>query len=372
MVFNFKGLEPSRENDNSEPETVEDIEYLGINFGSYQTSISSSSGLKKTIPTMVGWPKDFIALKFLGKQMAVGDEAFEKRLSLNICHPLKAGVLNNDSKNKEAGTAFLTNILEHAKQGKNFNKIYTVIGTSPKIRPQDKNTIVDIISKETDKVMVASQPFLMAYGLNMLNKVLIVDIGSETTDLCLVNGTLPTEKDQITIDSGTSSIDNLLLSLLKRKHEKAFLNENIVRRIRENHGFVGTATDNIITQLPISAKLEDIDITEELQKACESIIPGILQSIKFLLAILDTDYQLKTRENILLTGGGSLIKGIADHMEKKLQEDLGSTKIITTKDPIAASADGALKLAQELPEEYWNNTMTSSEDQSISKVLSPV
>lgn len=370
MALKFRGLESSVENNKSQQNSNEDIEFIGINFGSFHTSISSASGFEKTVPTMVGWAKDFIALKFLGKQMVVGNEAFEKRLSLNIHHPLKAGVLNKEPRNKEAGSAFLVNILEQAKQGKNFNKFYTVIGTSPKIKGRDKSIILDILSKNADKVMVVSQPFAIAYGLGILNNALIVDIGADTTDLCLVNGTLPTEKDQITLDSGTSSIDNLLMSLLKRKHEQAFINENIVRRIRENHGFVGHTPDKIITQLPISTKLEDIDVTEEVQKSCESIIPGIIQSIKFLLAILDTDYQLKARENILLAGGGSLIKGISGHMEKILQDELGSTKITVIKDPIKSSSAGALKLAQELPEEYWNDSMTLSGDLSISQSLS--
>jgi len=360
MVFKFS--EKNKENSKKKG----NIEYIGVSFGSYQTTVSTTSGFKKTIPTMVGWAKDFIALKFLGKEAAIGCDAFDKRLSLNIYQPLSAGILNNNSKNKEAADAFIDNILEQVKKTGSSSKIHMAIGITSKATATNKKELIDLLSNKVDRISVVSQPFAVAYGLDMLNNALLIDIGAETIDLCLLYGTFPDERNQITIDSGSASIEKLLISLLKRKHENAFISDNIARGVKENFGFIGEPSEKVITQIPVSGKLEDIDMTAELREASESIIPQIIESVKYLLAILDSDYQRETRKNIYIAGAGSQIKGIAENIEKRLQQELGSTKVTAIKDPVATSADGLLKLAMEMPEEFWNDTSTSSESETVS------
>jgi len=47
--------------------------------------------------------------------------------------------------------------------------------------------------------MVVSEPFAVAYGMNLLNNALVIDIGAGTTDFCIMHGTIPSEEDQKTI-----------------------------------------------------------------------------------------------------------------------------------------------------------------------------
>lgn len=336
-------------------------EYIGINFGSSQTTISLHSGYNKTTPTMIGWAKDFIAQKFVGSQAAIGSEAFDKRLSLNICRPLESGILKSNSKDKTAAGTFLDSILKEAMpSGPSNKKIHIAIGIPPKATDKDKEALVNLINNRADKIAVVSQPFSIAYGLNLLSNSLVIDVGAETIDLCLQYGTFPDEKNQITIEQGSSSIDKLLVSLLKNKYENAFITENIAKRIKESFGFIGEPSEKVVTQIPISGKLENIDITSELREACESIIPQTIEAIKYLLAIVDMDYQRKTRKNILVAGAGGQLKGLTDHIEKILTKEMGDSKVIAVKNPVETSADGVLKLAQELPEEYWNFTKDES------------
>ena len=49
------------------------------------------------MPSFVGYPKDVVSRKLLKKDVLYGDEAIEKRLSLDCYRPLEHGVLKGSS-----------------------------------------------------------------------------------------------------------------------------------------------------------------------------------------------------------------------------------------------------------------------------------
>jgi len=61
------------------------------------------------------------------------------------------------------------------------------------------------------------------------------------------------------------------------------------------------------------------------------------------------------RNNIWLAGGGSQIRNLSKVLEDKL-EIIGGGRIQNFKDPIYGGADGALKLAMDMPKEFWHTT----------------
>src|SRR6185295_10931983 len=75
--------------------------YLGIDLGTSRTSVSASNGVRESMPSFVGYPKDVVSRKLLKKEILFGDEAIEKRLSLELFRPLGEGVIkgSNDEKN---------------------------------------------------------------------------------------------------------------------------------------------------------------------------------------------------------------------------------------------------------------------------------
>ena len=48
-----------------------DILYVGLDLGTSQSSISTSTDLHCTVTSVVGWPKDLISYKFLQKQVVM-------------------------------------------------------------------------------------------------------------------------------------------------------------------------------------------------------------------------------------------------------------------------------------------------------------
>ena len=66
----------------------------------------------------------------------------------------------------------------------------------------------------------------------------------------------------------------------------------------------------------------------------------------------DPEFQNELRQNILLAGGGSQIRGLGEEVRSNLSE-FGPCRVTIVDDPIYAGALGALKLAQDMPESEW-------------------
>ena len=71
----------------------EGILYVGIDMGTSRTSIAASNGVRATVASVVGYPKDVVGQKLFGRSVLFGDEAIEKRMSLDFHRPLEKGVL---------------------------------------------------------------------------------------------------------------------------------------------------------------------------------------------------------------------------------------------------------------------------------------
>jgi rod shape-determining protein MreB len=50
----------------------DNILHVGIDLGTSQSSIVTSTGIRRTVSSVVGWPKDLISYKFLKKQVVIG------------------------------------------------------------------------------------------------------------------------------------------------------------------------------------------------------------------------------------------------------------------------------------------------------------
>ena len=73
--------------------------YVGIDLGTYQSTISSSAGASHTIETIVGRPKDPVARNFLGRDVLFGNDALKNKLACNLYRPMAAGVAQDDEAN---------------------------------------------------------------------------------------------------------------------------------------------------------------------------------------------------------------------------------------------------------------------------------
>ena len=95
-----------------------------------------------------------------------------------------------------------------------------------------------------------------------------------------------------------------------------------------------------------------------MRRACEDILPGILETTAEMIARFDPEYQDAVRRNIILAGGGSQIRGLARRIEREMSA-YGPCKVKCVEDPLFAGADGFLALAKEMPAEYCDSPAES-------------
>jgi len=341
----------------AEPQKTEGVLYLGIDFGTSHCSVAASNGVREQISSHVGYPKDVVSKKLLKKDVLFGDEAMEKRLSLNFYRPLE--VLKTKSHDREdfdanlkAAQDLLKEIIRLAKPRKD-ELVYGVIGVPAQASIHSKDAIIKTAKEALDSVMLCSEPFAVAYGLDMLDDVLVIDIGAGTTDLCRMHGTMPEDSDQITIYNAGDWVDNRFAELMVERHPEAQFTIQMLKEIKERHSSVDERVEPALVQLPVNGKPTEFDVTQELREACQGIVPPIVEGLKKLVSTFDPEFQNKLKNRVLLAGGGSQIRGLHLAIEREMQKQLGGGKVNRIQEPVYGGSNGALKIAHDMPAEYW-------------------
>ncbi|MEE9128231.1 MAG: MamK family actin-like protein [Planctomycetota bacterium] len=334
--------------------------YIGMDLGTSRTAISASNGVRESMFSIVGYPKDHVSRKMLGKDRLFGQEAIDKRLSLQFLRPLESGVLKSVGGGKDkvdpdasrAAKDLIQEAIRIAKPRKD-ELIYCVVGAPAQASIHNKEAIVNAARASVDSVMLCSEPFAVAYGLDMLDDVLVIDIGAGTVDLCRMHGTMPEEADQITLDLGGDAVDLKLMDLLSKTCAGADFTVQMVREMKERYSFLGDPIERAVVELPVEGKPTEFDITDQIGRACSIIVDPIVEGLNKLVATFDPEFQHKLRQRVLLAGGGSQIKGLDTAIEEAMKRDVGGGKVIRIGEPLFGGANGALKIAHDMPEDYW-------------------
>lgn len=333
---------------------AEDILHIGIDLGTSRSAVAASNGNREWIESYVAWPRDFVAQKLLGERILFGEEAVKNRMSVNLVRPLENGVIRDGTERDEEAVRELIHFLIEKVGAKNGQKIHAAVGVPAEALKVNKLAIRDAVKEYADALMVVSEPFAVAYGLEALNNALIIDIGAGTVDFCVMHGTMPTEEDQRSLFTAGDHIDRRLMDLLTAHFPDARFSEMAVRGFKEKYGFVDGAAGKVKVSVPVGGKMTELDITREMELACQSIVPAILETAVDLIARYDPEIQEAVRQNIFLAGGGSQIRGLSDALESALKE-YGPVKVQVVDDPLFSGAAGALALAQDMPDEYWED-----------------
>ena len=338
--------------------------FVGIDLGTSRSAISAINGVRRMVESLVGYPKDAVARRMLKKDVVFGREVLENRLSLNVVRPLEKGVLKyvtdddaegepseEETQSKQAARQLLNHVVNLVEPGRD-ETIYGVVGVPAQATIQNKKAMIEAAKEVLDAVMLVSEPFAVAYGLDMLDDTLVIDIGAGTTDLCRMHGTVPGEEDQVSLAKAGDYVDQLLFDLVKEKYPDAQITVNMMREVKEQYGFVLEATESIQVEFPVGGRPVLHDVTAEVRKACESILPDVIEGVKSLVATFHPEFQAKLRNNIVLSGGGSQIAGLGKRIQEAMAE-LGGGRVTCVEEPLYAGANGALQLALDMPDEYW-------------------
>jgi rod shape-determining protein MreB len=334
-----------------------EILHVGIDLGTSRSAISASNGERFVVDSFVGWPADMVARKILKRNVLIGHEAVANRTMLDLHRPLERGLLKEGSdKDVEAVRELLRHLLGLVGVKKNgkveVGNVRAVVGVPAAALRTNKQYLRNSMKGIVDSLMIVSEPFAVAYGLNALLHTMIIDIGAGTSDFCVMKGRYPTEEDQRTLTIAGDSIDQHLLQLIEERYSQANVTMFMVREWKEKYSFVNDAPQRAMVTAPVKGVPTEIDITNEIKAACETILPPIVETMLDLLSRVEPEFQERVRNNIILSGGGGLIRNLPRALENALKQ-VGGGKVTYMEDPVFVGSDGGLALALDAPDSDW-------------------
>ncbi|MEK6371616.1 MAG: rod shape-determining protein [Acidobacteriota bacterium] len=335
----------------------DEILHVGIDLGTSRSSISASNGERFVVDSFVGWPADMVARKVLKREVLIGHEAVANRSMLDLHRPLERGLLKEGSeKDVEAVRELLKHLLRLVGVSANgkvsSSNVRAVVGVPAAALRTNKQYLRNSMKGIVDSLMIVSEPFAVAYGLNALLHTLVIDIGAGTTDFCVMRGRYPTEEDQRTLTSAGDSIDQHLLKLIQERYPQANITIFMVREWKEKHSFVGNNPQRVMVTAPVKGVPTELDITTEIKAACETLLPPTIETMLDLLSRVEPEFQERVRNNIILSGGGGLIRNLPEALGDALRQ-VGGGKVTYMKDPVFVGSDGGLALALDAPDTDW-------------------
>lgn len=335
--------------------------YIGIDLGTSRTSVAASNGIRETVWSYVGYPKDHVARKVLGADRLFGKQAVDKRLSLDLVRPFAEGMIKFDGKAEtpaqlERHMTAAKDLVRHAVslcKPRKDELIYGVIGAPAQASIQNQKLLIEAAAGVLDAAMVCSEPFAVAYAADLLEDTLVVDIGAGTVDLCRLHGTMPAPEDQLTLTTAGDWLDKQLYTRLQKKIPNADFTIHAVKEIKEKHAYVTADGPPVKVEFLVNGKDTEFDVTDVFREGCSSIVAPIVEALHKLIASFDPDFQRRLRNNVILSGGGSQIGGLDIILEQAMKQRLGSGKVKRIDDAQYAGAGGALKMAHDTPEALW-------------------
>jgi rod shape-determining protein MreB len=331
-------------------ETNGDIIYLGIDLGTSKIAICTNNGIMFSEHSLIahgdGHDRDID-----GKDEVFFGEAALERMDIEGKWPLRDQI-----ENRNEGPEYLTELLEHCIQAAGISadprQMYAIIGVPSGADASYKRAVLGAARHLFRGVMVSNGLFCVAYGSQRLDSSVIINVGASKTDMCLIKSNIPDDGDCLSISVAGESIDNELVDLLAEKYEGSKVTREIARRWKEAYGFVGDMDEECKVELPLEDFSEEVIITEELRIACESIIPDIVSGIIRMVSGAEPQFRATLRNNICLCGGGSKIRNMRSFIENELK-GFGGGRVFLIDDPEFAVAYGACRLAEKMPDEFW-------------------
>ncbi|MFQ5349862.1 MAG: rod shape-determining protein [Thermoanaerobaculia bacterium] len=324
---------------------------VGVDLGTSRSSISASNGKRQVIRSYVGWPADMVARKVLQRDVLIGEDALENRIMLDLHRPLERGLIKEGSeKDADAVRELLQHLISLVRH--DDGQVRAVVGVPAEALRVNRQQLRTAMSGLVDQLMIVSEPFAVAYGLEALLHALVIDIGAGTADFCVMNGRYPTEEDQRTLTQAGDSVDDQLSQLIAARYPEANFSEHMIREWKEKHSFVGEPKGVVEVEAPVNGVPTQLDITEEMRQACESLLPPVTETMIDLISRVQPEYQGKVRQNVILSGGSGLIRGFGASLQAALGE-IGGGQVRVVKDPIYVGSDGGLALATDAPESDW-------------------
>jgi rod shape-determining protein MreB len=339
--------------------TNDDFLYLGIDAGMFKTSVCTSDGNKiseRTVVALLNDDSDSSTEKVL-----FGEDALESQVD-NIRE-----ILNIELKTEEDVIAcgkYLKNILE--KHDVNMSRVntYAILGVPSNAQKAYKKKLLELSREIFSGAMLVDGIFCMAYRYDFLDNSVLVDIGCNKTNICIISGDVPQETDCLSLPCAGKDIDMEIVKLINERWPDSNVTEELAREWKEKYGHLGPSSDPCIVTVPLESGDIEESIAEEVQIACEFVVTDIVSGITRILSDVDPGIRESLRNNIHIFGGTSKLLDIGTFIEGELKE-LGGGDVFLDLDSVYGISEGALELARNMPMEFWKQPVVGKQDEEL-------
>jgi rod shape-determining protein MreB len=281
--------------------------------------------------------------------VAVGEEA-KKMLGrtpahLSVIRPLVNGVISDFDMTREMLEHFLKKASAEHRSFSSYRR--AVIAIPNNLTEVERKSVEDAaIHAGCSKVYLVEEPIAAALGSDLPIQTptasLIVDIGGGTTDIAVISldGTVVSKTIKVAGDRFNEEIIRFI-----REEFKLMVGEQTAEMAKIAVGSaipldekmeVAVRGRDVASGLPKEVMVKNLHIRAALNKSLRSIVEGILEVIEATPPELVGDM---LKQGIVLCGGGSLLRGIDELIEK---ETMISVRI--GDDPLTAVVRGLGKI----------------------------
>lgn len=253
--------------------------------------------------------------------------------------PIKDGVIADF----EVTQAMLNEFIKKISGKKGLIRPKILICCPSNITQVEKNAIKEAAEcTGAKKVFLEEEPKVAAIGtgmdINTPSANMIVDIGGGTTDIAVLSiGGIVTS---LSIKTAGNTLDRDIKKYIKQKY-KLLIGDKTAENIKIKIGSVHNPDQsermevkgrNLMSGLP-----NTIEITsEEVEEAIRDSILELVKAIKSVLEITPPELSADiVDKGLVLTGGGALINGLPELLEKELK-----IPVVIAESPLTSVADG--------------------------------
>lgn len=338
--------------------------YVGLDVGAHKTSVVSSLGHRAVLGSAVGWGKHGDLPSAIGQSVVFGEQAIAQGQTLQVVNPFARDVVvSHTTSTLEPNTGDAQHVRDAARLLIDHSvaqvrtspsvPIYGTLSVPPQAAQAFKLAMLDACSGTFATTLIVPAPLAVAYGLQHFDGTLVVDIGAEDTSLYAMPDSCLQEEDQVSVPLGGRTLEEYFIRLVNDAHPEAELNHAIAREVKEKFGYQGDCQRRAVVTLSSNMDRREYDLTELLNKACRSFVTSLVDAILERGVDQRATFQQTLPGHILLTGGGSRLRGIDTLVESTISEQHPIT-VSRVQDGVFAAATGALHLAMDAPHDCWS------------------
>ena len=311
---------------------------IGIDLGTANVLIYvKGQGIVLNEPSIVAIDTDSKSV------IAVGTEANDMLGrtpgKVKAIKPMKDGVIADF----EITEIMLNSFIKKIKAKKLFSRPRILICCPTNITPVEKNAIKEAAERTgARKVYIEEEPKVAAIGAGMdisrPTANMVIDIGGGTTDIAILS--LNDIVSSTSVRIAGNVFDQDIIKYIKEKY-KLLIGERTEEDIKIEFSNIFDPNKkeklevrgrNLITGLPDTIEITQDETKLALEESIQKIVKATTNVLEQTPPELSGDI---VEKGIVLTGGGAMLKGLPELLEKELQ-----VPILIAESPLTCVAEG--------------------------------